>query len=108
MAERIIMLISFSMCAVPFLIISAFNKDSITPITFWSGGENKLKTKIKNIKDYNYEMALLYRKCAIVFFVTGLCSCIHPIIGIVLGFLDCTIGIVLVYKKYKNILNQYS
>lgn len=53
MAERIIMLICCLMCSVPFWIISVFNKDSITPIAFWSGGENKLKQAVKNIKDYN-------------------------------------------------------
>lgn len=108
MAERIIMLVCFSMCALQFLIISALNKDSITPITFWSGGENKLKKQLKNIQDYNYEMALLYKKCAIGFFITGLCSCIHPFIGIALLILDCTIGIFAVYKKYKKIYSKYS
>lgn len=105
MAERIIMLVCSFMCSVPFWIISSFNKDSITPISFWSGGEAELKTKLKNIKEYNYEMASLYRKCAIAFYISGICSCIHPIIGIVLLGLEVTIGIVLVYKKYKSILN---
>ncbi len=108
MVERIIMLGVFFWCSVPFWIISTFNKDSITPISFWSGGEGELKTKLKSIKEYNYEMALLYRKCAIAFFGTGLCSCIHLTIGIVLLGLELTIGIVLVYKKYIRILHKYS
>ena len=102
------MLICLFMCAVPFLIISVFNKDSVTPITFWSGGENKLKDKINNINAYNQEMALLYRKCAIAFLIAGICSCIHPIIGIILVVLECTIGVFFVYRNYKKILNKFS
>lgn len=108
MAERIIMLVCFFMCSVPFWIISTFNKDSITPISFWSGGENKLNSKLKNVKDYNYEMALLYRKCAIAFLITGIGSCIYPIIGILFLGIECIIGIFFLYKSYKNILNKYS
>lgn len=108
MAERIIMLVCCFMCSVPFLIISTFNKDSITPITFWSGSEDKLKAKLKHIRDYNYEMASLYRKCAIAFLLSGICSCIQPVMGIVLLGLECTIGVVLVYKRYKYIVSKYS
>ena len=108
MIERIIMLVSFFMCAVPFWIISIFNKDSTTPISFWSGGENKLKGKLNNIKGYNHEMALLYRKCAVSFWIAGICSCIHPIIGIIMGGLECTIGVFFVYRNYKKILTEYS
>ncbi len=108
MVERIIILICFFMCAVPFLIISIFNKNSMTPIAFWSGSENTLKNQVKNVKDYNLEMASLYKKCAIAFLITGVCSCIHPVAGMVMLGVECTLGIYFVYKKHKSILNQYS
>ena len=37
MAEKIIGLISCLLCAVPFLIIGIFERNSREPITFWSG-----------------------------------------------------------------------
>lgn len=75
MAERIIMLVCCFLCSVPFLIISTFNKDSITPIAF---------------------------------LLSGIGSCIQPIMGIVLLGLECTIGVALVYKSYRYILRKYS
>lgn len=56
MVGRIIGLVSCLMCAVPFLIISVYNKDSKEPISFWSG-DTTLKSKVKNIMEYNYKMA---------------------------------------------------
>ena len=55
MVGRIIGLVSCLMCAVPFLIISVYNKDSKEPISFWSG-DTTLKSKVKNIMEYNYKM----------------------------------------------------
>lgn len=40
MAEKIVGLISCLLCAVPFLIIGIFEKNSKEPITFWSGDKN--------------------------------------------------------------------
>ena len=83
MVGKIIALVSCLLCAVPFLIISIYNKDSKEPINFWSG-DTSLKEKVADIKGYNKEMALLY-----------LCF-------------DCTLGIFLMYRVYKKILKRYS
>ena len=37
MAEKIVVLVACLLCAVPFLIIGIFEKNSKEPITFWSG-----------------------------------------------------------------------
>ena len=71
MVGRIIGLISCLLCAVPFFIISIYNKKSEEPIHFWSG-DTTLKSKVKNVFDYNKEMAMLYKKCALVFLMTGI------------------------------------
>lgn len=71
MAGRIIGLISCLMCAVPFLIISLYNRNSSEPINFWSG-DTSLKKKVKNVCDYNKEMSGLYKRCAIAFLVAGI------------------------------------
>lgn len=55
------------MCAVPFLIISVYNKDSKESISFWSG-DTTLKSKVKNLTEYNYKMAALYKRYAIALF----------------------------------------
>ena len=107
MVGRIVALISCVMCAIPFLIIAIYNKDSKEPINFWSG-DTTLKRKVKNVKDYNRDMALLYKRCSIAFFIAGIGFIVTPIVGVVLICLDCTLGIYLMYRNYKRILSLYS
>ena len=101
MVGRIVGLISCVMCAVPFLIISIYNKDSKEPINFWSG-DTTLKGKVRNVKDYNREMALLYKRCAIAFLITGMGFLVTPIVGVVLICFDCTLGIYLMYSNFPH------
>ena len=107
MVGKIVALVSCIMCAVPFLIISVYNKDSKEPINFWSG-DTTLKSKVKNVKEYNIEMAKLYKNCAIAFLLTGIGFVIAPVVGIALLCFDRTAGIYVVYRFYKNILEKYS
>lgn len=107
MVERIIGLVACLMCAVPFLIISKYDKSSREPITFWSG-DTTLKEKVKNASAYNEEMAFLYKKCAIAFVLTGAGFLAWPILGVALLCFDCSLGIYLVYRCYKKILGKYS
>ncbi len=107
MIGNIIGFISCLLCAVPFFIIAMYDKDSKEPIHFWSG-DTSLKTKVKNVSEYNKEMAILYKKCAFAFLITGIGCLIVSFLGVVLLCLDCTIGIYLVYQQYKNILSNYS
>lgn len=109
MLERIVMCVCCIMCSIPFLIISLFDKDSgLTPIPFWSGSENNLKKQLKDIKGYNAEMAIIYKKYAMAFGAAAIGSLIYPLIGIVTLVFNCTVGIYLVYKKYKLIVKRYS
>lgn len=107
MVGRIIGLVSCFMCAVPFFIISVYDKDSKEPINFWSG-DKTLKSKVTNVSEYNKEMAALYKKCAIAFLITGIGCMITLSVGVIMICLGCTLGIYLVYRSYKKILNQYS
>ena len=107
MLGRILGLISFLMCAFPFLVIGVFNKDSREPFTFWSG-DATLKSKVKNVAEYNEEMAVLYKKCAIAFVISGVGWFISPVVGVIMICFDCTLGIWLVYKRYRKILDLYS
>lgn len=105
MFGRIVGLISCMMCSFPFFIVATYNKDSKDPITFWSG-DTSLKSKVKNISEYNREMADLYKKYAIAFLVTGIGFLVVPVIGMIMLCLDCTLGIYMVYRKYKCILEN--
>ena len=106
MVGGIIGLVSCLMCAVPFLIISVYNKNSNEPINFWSG-DTTLKSKVKDVRGYNTEMAALYKKCAIGFLLAGIGCLVYPLAGIIMVGFDCTLGIYLVYRCYKKILNRY-
>lgn len=107
MFGRIVGLVCCILCALPFFIIATYNKDSMEPINFWSG-DKTLKSKVKNVQDYNKEMALLYKKCAAAFLATGIVFLIEPIAGCILLCLDCTLGIYFSYRVYKRILKTYS
>lgn len=107
MFAKILCFVCCLLCAVPFFIIGIYNKDSETPLGFWSG-DASLKNKVKDVKNYNHEMANLYLKCAWVFLLTGVTFFVHVIIGIVLLVLECSVGIYVVYRCYKKILKKYS
>ena len=100
-------LISCIMCSVPFWIISHYGKESHTPLSFWSG-DGTLKEKVNNIPAYNQEMAALYKKCAWAFLIAGICCLLYLPLGVILIMLECTVGIYVVYRKYKKILWRYS
>ena len=107
MAERIIGLVCSFLCSFPFMIISKYEKDSREPIHFWSG-DRTLKEKVKDIKNYNIEMASLYKRVAIFFQMTGIMFLIFPIAGCLLITGGSVIGIYPLWKSYKKILEKYS
>ncbi len=107
MVGRIVGLVFCLMCAVPFFIISVYNKDSKEPINFWSG-DTTLKSKVKNVTEYNNKMATLYKRCALAFLISGIGFLIFPFLGVIMVCFDCTLGIYLMYGNYKIILNLYS
>ena len=107
MFGKIVGLISGLMCAFPFWIIGTYNKDSREPISFWSG-DTSLRTKVTNVKEYNNEMAKLYRKCALAFVVMGLMLFVNTYLGMAVLVFNCTLGIYIVWRAYKKILEKYS
>lgn len=107
MVERIVGFVACLMCAIPFMIISKYDKDSRDPIGFWSG-DKTLKSKVKNIVEYNKEMAGLYGKCAYAFLLAGVCCMILPALGYFVICLECTVGFYVVWRSYKSILKRHS
>ena len=107
MAGRIISFIAYMLCAVPFWVIAKYNKNSKDPISFWSG-DNSLKDKVKDIPAYNREMAAVYNKYAWTYAGAAVAGAVHPMAGVAVLAVACTVGIFLVYRAYKKILDKYS
>ena len=104
--EGIIGFVSCLFCAFPLFIIGHYDKDSREPIVFWAG-DKTLKKKIKNVHDYNCDMSKLYIKCSLFFVLTGITCMICFWLGITCIMVGSTLGIYIVWKKYKNILSKY-
>lgn len=108
MLPRIVISLCFLLCGAPFLLIAAVQKKSNTPISFWSGGEKKLKGMVTDCERYNAEMACLYRKYGNLIVAAAVCTLIYPPFGMILFGVECTVGIYLVHRRYKAILEKYS
>lgn len=107
MLERLIGMAVCLLCAFPFLVLGVYGKDSLEPVTFWTG-DKSLKEKVKDLKGYNKEMSKLYKIYALAFVIVGIGWLIHPILGVILMILNLTVGIYFIFKKYKEILGRYS
>lgn len=105
--EGIVGLVCCILCAFPLFVVGYYNRNSREPITFWAGDKN-LKVKVKDIQGYNDEISKLYIKCALAFVATGILCVVYFWVGIVCILLECTLGIYVVWKIYKNILLRHS
>lgn len=105
--EGIIGFASCLLCALPFFIIGAFDKNSSTPISFWSG-DRALKDKIENVPEYNRRMSKVYLKWGIGFLAAGACCFFNTVAGIAVLFAVCTAGTYIAYKCYSNIRKDCS
>lgn len=99
--------VSCLLCALPFFIIAAFDKNSSTPIAFWSGDQS-LKDKVTNLPEYNKKMAKLHCTFGLGFLASGLCCLVYIMAGIICIILLCTIGFYRTYRCYKKILAECS
>ena len=98
---------SCMLCAIPFFVIAKLGKDGKNPIAFWSG-DTSLKNIIQNVKEYNKGMAKLYNYYGLSFALAGLIMLFAPMLGIALCMVNCSLGIFVVFKMYKKLVNQYS
>lgn len=94
-------------CALAFILIPLLNKETNEPIGFWSG-DTSLKDKVNDVKEYNKEMSKLYMYYGLCYVVISLLVFISFTVSVILLIFGMTIGIFIVYKIYKRILNKYS
>lgn len=104
--EGIVGFVSCLLCAFPFFVVGHYQKDSKEPIAFWSG-DRTLKDKVKNIQGYNRDISKLYIKIFWVFVCTGILCVIYFWAGIVCLCIECTVGIYVAWRMYKNILSRH-
>ena len=107
MVGNIIGAACYLLCALPFWVIAKYQVNSKDPISFWSG-DTSLKNKVKNVPDYNREMAALYKKYAWTYVAAAVAGVIHPLAGVAILVPVCLGGIFVVYRVYKKILQKYS
>ncbi len=106
MFAKIIGFFSCLLCAFPLFIMGVYGKDSLEPITFWTG-DTTLKGRVGDVKSYNAELSSLYKKCALAFVITGILFFISIPLGTIAICFDCLPGIYIVYRIYKKVLNKY-
>ena len=95
MAGRIISFVAYMLCAIPFWVIAKYQVNSPNPISFWSG-DTSLKDKVKDVPAYNRDMAAVYNKYALAYAVAAIAGAVHPMAGVAVLAMACTVGIFLV------------
>ena len=103
MGEKLIGIIVCLLCAIPYYTIAILGKNSQSPITFFSGDKS---LKVKDIKKYNLEMFKLYTFYGTIFIFGAISFIFSNALGMFILLFNATIGIGLVYIKYRWILNR--
>ncbi len=104
LTELTIAFICCGLCALPLYIIAFFGEHDTKPINFWAGDKS---LEIADVEGYNSSMAALYKRCALILIVTPVLIILHVYIFIGVLCFECTVGIYIVYRQYKKILNRY-
>ena len=105
--EGMIGFASCLLCALPFFIIGVFDKNSSTPISFWSGDQT-LEDKVLYVAEYNRRMGKVFVKWGTGFLAAGLCCFISLAAGIGMLCVICSFGTYAAYKSYQKILADCS
>ena len=108
MVEKFISCFSCLLIAYAFFAMGVEGKDRTDPITYYSG-DDTLKVKIKDLKNYNGEMARMYKYWALSWIVVGALFFPLPMLpAIIMVFAAGTVGVIISYRTYKSILRKYS
>lgn len=108
MSSQIIIALACGLCAVPFCLIGYLGTISKTPLHFWNGDEKKLKKVIRDVPGYNRRMGAAYRWYGTAFLFCGLVGAFSAPAGIIgIGTL-CPLGLWLLWKRHRRLLEEYS
>ena len=100
-------------CGALFYGIGVWADRRKDPMHFWAGTEI-LPEKIRDIPAYNHENAKMWKNYSLwfwiagVFGVIGVWNDIAAVLCLVLLVLSCTLGLLLLIRRYRKIWNQFS
>lgn len=108
MADRIIGAFVCLICSGTFFLLAYTGRIRSDPLNFWSGDEKRLKEIVKDVPSYNKALSKLYNRYAFVFLLAALLTAIYPMAGLVVLFGNITLGLYLLWKNYKAVLEKFS
>ena len=108
MAGRIILSLCCFLCAGGFFLNTYLCGIKNTPVTFWNGSDNTVKNLVRDVPNYNREMKKAFLLHAAIWLLCGIASAFSPMAGLLLLPLQCTLGLFLLWKRYKQLLTKYS
>lgn len=106
LAGQIICIAIFLGCAILFYGIGIYAARSAKPMSFWSGTQVDA-TKITDVKSYNQENSLMWKRYALWYVAAGIAGIWSPIALLVISILSCTLGLWLLVRTYNRILRKY-
>ena len=108
MAGRIILSLCCILCAGAFFLNSYLCGVKSAPVTFWNGSDSTVKKLVRDVPNYNREMKRAFLLYAISWLLSGIVSFFSPVAGLLCLGLLCTLGLFLLWKRYKQLLSKYS
>ena len=103
---QIICISIFLGCAILFYGIGIYAAKCAKPMCFWAGTQVDA-TKITDVKAYNLENSLMWKRYALWDGAAGIAGIWSPIALLVISILSCTIGLWLLVRTYNGILRKY-
>lgn len=106
MADRIIIVLSSLLCSGAFFLIGYLCSVSTTPVPFWTGSEQKLQNRVKDILGFNRTLGRAFRRFGLAWLLDAALGAAFPPAGLTgIGIL-CTLGLYLLYRTYRNALSN--
>ena len=108
MLAKFICFFSCCLCAYGFFAMGVGGADRTDPINYFSG-DNTLKDKVKDLRNYNAEMSRMYKYWGLSWIIVGALFFVLPMLAALIAvFVAGVAGTVVTYKLYKSILKKYS
>ena len=108
MAGRIILSLCCLLCAGAFFLNGCLCRIRSSPVAFWTGGEQALKNTIKDAAGYNREMGTAFRWYGLGWLLDAIGAAFSPTMGLAVMAALCTLGLFLLWRRYRQLLSKYS
>ena len=108
MAGRIILSLCCLLCAGAFFLNGCLCRIRSSPVAFWTGGEQALKNTIKDAAGYNREMGMAFRWYGLGWLLDAIGAAFSPTMGLAVMAALCTLGLFLLWRRYRQLLSKYS